>query len=242
MPLSRITSAAIQDESIIPVDILDYSITSNQLSNTGVTAATYGGGTSGTVVIPVIVTDIAGRLTSAANQSLSLTSFGVVDVQALASSGRVNVASLAVNTSIFTSNITISGTTTLAQAKEKVTISGSGAGGTITFNALTQGVLYYTSASTSNFVLNVRGDSGVSLNSLMSVGESLTVVVLSTQGASSFYLTSVQVDGTATGVTTRWAVQTPSSGGINGIDAYTVTIIKTGSSTYTALASLTKFL
>ena len=73
MALSKITSAGLQDESILPIDILDYSITSNQLSNTGVVATTYGGGTSGTVIVPVINTDISGRITSAANQSLSLT-------------------------------------------------------------------------------------------------------------------------------------------------------------------------
>lgn len=241
MSLSKITSAAIQDESIIPIDILDYSITSNQLSNTGVVSTTYGGGTSGTVVVPVIITDIAGRITSAANQTLSLTSFGVIDVQALASAGVVNVAAISVNTSAFTSNLTVTGTTTVAQAKEKVTVTGTGAGSTINFDALTQGIAYYNSVSTSNFILNVRGDSGRTLNSVMSVGESMTVVVLSTQGASSYYLTTLQVDGTATGVTTKWAVQTPSAGGTSGIDAYTITIIKTASATYTALASLTKF-
>ena len=236
MALSKITSAAIQDESIIPVDILDYSITSNQLSNTGVVSATYGGGTSGTVVVPVISTDIAGRVTSAANQSLSLTSFGDILSTALSVSGKSNVDTLTVNTSL-----TVTGTTTVAQAKEKVTVVGAGAGGTVTFDALTQAISYYTSASSSNFVLNVRGNSGTTLNSIMSVGESITVVLLSTQGASSWYLTTVQVDGTATGVTTRWATQTPSAGGTNGIDAYTLTIIKTASATFTVLAAQSKF-
>jgi hypothetical protein len=236
MPLSRITSAAIQDESIIPIDILDYSITSNQLSNTGVTSTTYGGGTSGTVIIPVINTDIAGRITSAANQTLSLTSFGDVSTTALAVSGKSNVDTITVNTSL-----SVTGTTVLGQAKERVTIVGAGAGGTITLDALTQAIVYYTSASSSNFTLNVRGNSGTTLNSIMSVGESITVVLVSTQGGSSWYLTGVQVDGTATGVTTRWATLVPTSGGTNNIDSYTVTIIKTGSATYTALASLTKF-
>ena len=241
MALSKITSQSIQDESIIPTDILDYSITSNQLSNTGVTATTFGGGTSGTVVVPVIVTDIAGRITSAANQSLSLTSFGTVDVSALASSGKVNVFSLQSNTTIFTSNLVVTGTSTLAQAKEKVTVTGTGAGGAITFDALSQAVVYYNSSSTSNFTVNVRGDAATQLNSVMNVGESLTVVVVSTQGASSFYLTGITIDGTATGVTTRWATQSPTAGGTSGIDAYTLTIIKTASATYTVLAAQTKF-
>lgn len=236
MPLSRITSPAIQDESIIPIDILDYSITSNQLSNTGVTSTTYGGGTSGTVVVPVINTDIAGRITSAANQTLSLTSFGDISATALAVSGKSNVNTLVVN-----STLTVVGTTVLAQAKEEVTIIGAGAGGTINFDFLSQAIVYYTSASTANFTLNVRGDSGTTLNSVMNVGESVTVVIVSTQGGTSWYLTGVQVDGTATGVTTKWATAAPTSGGTNSIDSYTVTIIKTGASTYTALASLTKF-
>ena len=239
MALSKITSQSIQDETIIPTDILDYSITSNQLSNTGVTATTFGGGTSGTVVVPVIVTDIAGRITSAANQTLSLTSFGTIDVSALASSGKVNVFSLQSNTSIFTSNLTITGTTSIAQAKEKVTVTG--AGGAINFDALTQAVVYYNSTSTSNFTVNFRGDSSATLNSIMNVGESFTAVVVSTQGASSFYLTGITIDGTATGLTTRWASQTPASGGTSGIDAYSVTIIKTASATFTVLASITKF-
>jgi len=237
MPLSRITSPAIQDESIIPIDILDYSITSNQLSNTGVTSTTYGGGTSGTVVVPVINTDIAGRITSAANQSLSLTSFGDISATALAVSGKSNVNTLVVN-----STLTVVGTTVLAQAKEEVSIIGAGAGGTINFDFLSQAIVYYTSASTANFTLNVRGNSGTTLNSVMNVGESVTVVVVSTQGGTSWYLTGVQVDGTATGVTTKWATTVPTSGGTNSIDSYSVTIIKTGASTYTALASLTKFI
>ena len=236
MPLSRITSAAIQDESIIPIDILDYSITSNQLSNTGVTSTTYGGGNSATVVVPVIVTDIAGRLTSAANQSLSLTSFGDISATALAVSGKSNVNTLVVN-----STLTVVGTTVLAQAKEEVTIIGAGATGTINFDFLSQAIVYYTSASTANFTLNVRGNAGTTLNSVMNVGESVTVVVASTQGGTSWYLTGVQVDGTSTGVTTKWATAAPTSGGTNSVDSYSVTIIKTGSATYTALASLTKF-
>jgi hypothetical protein len=211
------------------------------LSNTGVTATTFGGGTSGTVVVPVIVTDIAGRITSAANQSLSLTSFGTVDVTALASSGKVNVFSLQSNTSIFTSNLTVTGTTSIAQAKEKVTVTGTGAGGAITFDALTQAVAYYNSSSTSNFTVNIRGNSTTTLNTVMNVGESLTVAVVSTQGASSFYLTGITIDGTATGVTTRWATQSPTAGGTSGIDAYTLTVIKTASATFTVLAAQTKF-
>lgn len=241
MPLSRITSAAIQDESIIPIDILDYSITSDQLSNTGVTSATYGGGTSGTVVVPVINTDIAGRITSAANQTLSLTSFGNIDSTALSVSGKSNVSTLVVNTSL-----TVTGTTVLTEAKEQITIvtPAAGAGGTINFDFLTQGVLYYTSASTSNFTLNVRGNSGTTLNSVMNVGDSATIVVVSTQGATSWSMaSSIQIDGSTSGVTTKWASQIPatSSGGTSGIDCYSITIIKTASATFTVLASLTKF-
>ena len=52
--------------------------------------------------------------------------------------------------------------------------------------------------------------------------------------------TGFQIDGTV--VTAKWqGGTTPSSGNASSIDAYVFVIIKTGASSYTALASQTKF-
>ena len=57
-----------------------------------------------------------------------------------------------------------------------------------------------------------------------------------------YYNSSVQVDGTTSGVTTKWQGGTaPTSGNASSVDTYNYVIIKTASATYTVLASQTKF-
>lgn len=130
----------------------------------------------------------------------------------------------------------------LAYMIEGATISATASTGTINFDAVTQSVLYYTTNASGNWTVNIRGNSGTTLASLLSTGQSLTVAFLSTNGAPAYYNISVQVDGTTSGVTTRWQNGVaPSSGNTSSIDVYTYTVIKTGSATYTVLASQTKF-
>jgi hypothetical protein len=75
----------------------------------------------------------------------------------------------------------------------------------------------------------------------MTTGQSLTVAFLATQGGTAYYNNVVQVDGTTSGVTTRWIGGAPTKGNASGIDAYTYTIIKTGSATFTVLASQVQY-
>jgi hypothetical protein len=76
----------------------------------------------------------------------------------------------------------------------------------------------------------------------MSVGQSMTMAILSTNGGTAYYPTSVQINGTTSGVTTKWQGGTaPTAGNASSIDVYTYTIIKTASATFTVLASQTKF-
>jgi hypothetical protein len=124
--------------------------------------------------------------------------------------------------------------------RETTTIVASPATGTINFDTLTQAVLYYTSNATGNWTLNFRGNSGTSLNSLMSTGQSFTATFMATQGLTAYYSTNIQIDGSS--VTPKWQGGfTPSYGNSSCIDIYTYAIIKTGSGTFTALASQTKF-
>lgn len=126
----------------------------------------------------------------------------------------------------------------ITSPKELTTVSATSATGTVNCDLLTQGVLYYTSNAAANFTLNFRGNSGTTLNSLMNIGDAWSFVFLNTNGATPYYPTTFQVDGTATGVTMRWSGGTaPSAGNASSIDAYTFTIIKTAATpTYTILA------
>jgi hypothetical protein len=70
----------------------------------------------------------------------------------------------------------------------------------------------------------------------------VTAAFLVTQGATAYFNSAVQVDGTAVGVTTRWQGGTaPAAGNPSGVDVYMYTIIKTAASTYSVFASQTRF-
>ena len=130
----------------------------------------------------------------------------------------------------------------LTNAAEVVTVSANAATGTINFYPSTQSVLYYTSNASSNWTVNLTFSSGTTLNTAMSTGQSMTMAFLATQGNTAYYSANVQVDGTTTGVTTKWQGSAPTAGNAGGIDVYTYTVIKTGSATFTVLASLTQFI
>jgi hypothetical protein len=105
----------------------------------------------------------------------------------------------------------------------------------------TQAVLYYTTNASANWTLNLRGSSGTSLNTLMAVGESVSVVFMVTQGGTAYYNNVIQIDGTT--ITPKYQNGTAwTAGNINSIDVYSYTIIKTAATpTYVVLASQTKF-
>jgi hypothetical protein len=145
----------------------------------------------------------------------------------------------------FTATQTLTGSTSvlgaiISDTAEVTTVSATAATGTINFDVTTQSVLYYTSNASANWTVNFRGSSGTSLNTLMSTGQSLTVAFLVTQGSTAYYNSAVQIDGSS--VTPKYQGGTAwSAGNASGIDAYVYTIIKTGSATFTVLASQTKF-
>jgi hypothetical protein len=124
---------------------------------------------------------------------------------------------------------------------EPITVSATGAAGTVAFDVRSQSVMYYTGNSTGNWTLNVRGNSSTTLNSILAVGQSLSVVFMTTQGTTPYYQTALQIDGTA--VTPRWqGGATPTAGNASGVDVYTITIVKTASApTYAAFAALAQF-
>lgn len=120
--------------------------------------------------------------------------------------------------------------------EERWTVSATAATGTVNFDALTQGVLYYTTNASGNWTLNVRGDGSNTLNSILATGDALTVAFLVAQGGTAYYQTAFQVDGSS--VTPKWSGGTaPSAGNTSGIDAYSFTIIKTADATFTVLGA-----
>jgi hypothetical protein len=131
---------------------------------------------------------------------------------------------------------------TLKGPNESVTYGASGyySGPTQIEDLLNQpSFIYYAGSNTGNWTLNLRGNSSTTLSSLLSVGDAKTVVIAVTNGASAFYQTALQIDGTATGVKVKWSGGTaPSAGNASAIDVYSFTIVKTAATpTYTVFAA-----
>jgi hypothetical protein len=130
--------------------------------------------------------------------------------------------------------------TTLVSPREKAAISATAATGTVHLNVSTASVHIYTANATANYVLNVRGNASTTLNSLMAVGESITVTFEHPNGGTAYYPSSYTIDGSA--VTPKWLGGTaPTGGNTNSTDVYMIQIRKTASATFTCLASQSKF-
>jgi hypothetical protein len=125
--------------------------------------------------------------------------------------------------------------------EESWNVAATAATGTVDFNTLTSTAWLYTSDASGNWTLNVRGDGSTTLASLLDTGDSITVVFAVTQGATPYYASGFEIDGSA--VTPEWqGGSAPSAGNASSIDAYVYTIIKTAATpTYTVLASQTQF-
>lgn len=140
-------------------------------------------------------------------------------------------------------NVNLVGNTVLSNivnAREAVTVSATAANGTINYDVNTQSVLLYSANTANNWTINFRANSTVSMNSLLSNGQSITLTFLATNGATAYFANNTQVD--SANVTPKWQGGTaPTGGNANSVDAYTYTIIKTGSATFTVLASQTRF-
>lgn len=129
----------------------------------------------------------------------------------------------------------------LKSPEELTSVSATAATGTINFDANTQSDVYYTTNASANWTLNVRGDSSTTLSSMLAVGDSITVTFKVTQGATAYYQTAFQIDGSA--VTPKWqGGLAPTGGNASSVDVYTFNIVKTAATpTYTVFASQTKF-
>jgi len=188
--------------------------------------------------IPVTAGGTGSTTTASARSALGL-AIGT-DVQAY----DANIVKSNAATS-FTAKQTFTGSSSVisssfVNALETATVSATAATGTINYDVTTQSVVYYTSNASANWTVNFRGSSGTSLNTAMATGDVITVVFLVTNGSTAYYNNAVTIDGSS--VTPKYQGGTAwSSGNASSIDAYSYTIVKTGSATFTVFASQTKF-
>jgi hypothetical protein len=175
-----------------------------------------------------------------ADTSLLATTTYVTDAVAGITDGYDQLAGAGIDWNSGLSQFDISESLLLVSPKEKINLSATAATGTINLDVSTASVNIRTSAAAGNYVLNVRGDSSNTLNSLMEIGESITVTFESPNGSTAYYATGYTIDGNS--VTPKWLGGTaPSVGNVSATDLYMLQIRKTANATFTCLASLSKF-
>ena len=163
-------------------------------------------------------------------------SFGTGDVTGLTAGTGITIT----NPGGPVPTIAVADNPTLTSPKETANITAVAATGAINLDVVTASVNIRTVNATGNWTINVRGDVSTTLDSIMTTGEQISVVFESPQGATAYYPTAFNVDGSA--VTPLWLGGTaPSSGNINSNDVYVYTIRKTGAATFTVLASQNKY-
>lgn len=168
---------------------------------------------------------------------------GAVTVSGAATLGSATVSGAALfnSTTEFKAGIDIQQVIETANISA-IEIGGDGtSAGNTTFDVLEGAVKYHTANVANNWTLNVRGNSTVMLDSVMSTGNVVTLSYVITQlGANTFYQTNMQIDGSP--VTPKWqGGSAPTAGNATSLDVYSFTIIKTAANTYTVLGSQTQF-
>ena len=125
--------------------------------------------------------------------------------------------------------------------KEKVILATTTTGD-IDFDLIGTGasVLYLYQNQVADRTLNFRGDSSTTLNNLLADGESISSVVLFTNAATTFKISTIKIDGNV--ITPKWVGGvTPGTGFQSAVSAFSFSIIKIATNNFHVLASITEY-
>lgn len=211
------------------------------------------GGTSTGTVTSLSINTANGFAGSVANSTttpavtLSTNVVGVVKADGTAISAATagtDYVSPTVTTN-FTALQTFSGSSTafgaaLKNAKELTLVISAAPSATQNIYISQGASTYFTVSATTNWTFNIAFSSSTALNSAMSINDTVTVALITTQGSTAYYPSVFQIDGTT--ITPKWLGATaPSSGNASSVDVYHYTITKIANSTYTVLASQSQY-
>ena len=179
--------------------------------------------------------------TASAVNEISVTNAATGNAPAISATGGDTNVGITLTPKGDLGRITLNGESKIFGVFENATISTTFIT-SFTYDVLTQAVYFQNVNLGANFTVNLRGNASTALNAALNTGESATVALITKQGNTTYYNTSVLVDGTSTNVTVVYQGGTaPTAGNASSNDVYTYTALKTAASTYTILAALTQF-
>ena len=194
-----------------------------------------------------------------ASDNLNLTGNSIVGLSTI-SSAALTVTTVTGTTASFSGNVSIGGTLTYEDVtnvdsvgiitarsgvdfssllREGVNITAGKLSDNLNIDLSNGMVHLFTTTETTTSTPNIRIDGSNSLNSKMSIGEAITVVIIVTAAAGG-YSAQLTIDGSA--VTEEWnGGSAPSAGGSGGYDVYNHNIIKTADATYVVLSNIINY-
>ena len=191
--------------------------------------------------------------------NLDLTGNSIVGLSTISSS-ELTVTTVTGTTATFSGNVSIGGTLTYEDVTNVDSVGIITARSGVDFSSLlregvnitagklsdntnidlSNGMVHlFTTTETTTSTPNIRIDGSTSLNSKMSIGEAITVVIIVTAAAAG-YSAQLTIDGSA--VTEKWlGGSAPSAGGSSGYDVHNHHIIKTADATFVVLSNLINY-
>jgi hypothetical protein len=202
--------------------------------------------------------DVSGNV-SGSSASCSGNSATATVASGLTGTPNIVVGSVTGTTGTFSGNVSVGGTLTYEDVtnvdsvgivtarsgvdlngtlREKVNVTAGKLSDNLNINLASGMVHLFTTAESTTAVPNIRVDGSTSLNSVMEIGESVVVTLITTANASA-YSAQMTIDGGAQ--TENWiGGNAPTDGGSSGVDIHSFTIIKTASATFTVIGNQNK--
>jgi len=228
----------------------------------GVSAVGFPGGINATGV--VTATQFSGTLVGSlnGNADTATTAVTATNAQGLTGSPNITVGNIIAATASFSGNVSIAGTLTyndvtnidsigIVTARDGIVADGfkveegrsnsvTGLNGVFAYEIDAGHVWRFEGATAGNYYPNFRINATTTLSSQMDVGD-VTAATLIVASSSHYCLNTLQVDGSAAGITTSWiGGSAPDAANGSGFDIYAFTIMKTSATpTYHIIANAT---
>lgn len=261
MPLSKIfvdsvaanaiTSIGVANGAIVTVDLADSSVTGLKIASNTIQGNTIGTGQiTGNLIAnnsvagnAIAVGTITGNLIAinsinASNSIVALSITGnLIGTGAISSN---NFSGGGVTSDVLSSNLTVS----TARVAETVNVVTTGISGNYEIHIANSTVYHFTANSTGNVTFQMIANTGRSVDTMMSIGQSASVAIMMKQGTTR-YRANIHIDGVLQ--TAYWAgnaqPQYVLSAGAQPMsyEAYNFSIIKIAPNQYTVFASNTNY-